>query len=191
MGFAIWLGCTVLAAALGGWLLAWFEGRWRMSERRAEATGRFRGWAIFAAGIYAGVALTTFGFQSYIRSHPVFRLPRMRCKSDKRCGLVRHLASPVAGVSRRRLKRPASRQGSTAAIIPAKIRVQDRTCDTDEPRQALSILGLFVASFDCSWMRAVSRTVPHGSVDFLVGYFSDRRFVGLVRGLLLRHLFRG
>lgn len=69
MGFAIWLGCTVLAAALGGWLLAWFEGRWRMSERRAEAMGRFWGWAIFAAGIYAGVALTTFGFQSYIRSH--------------------------------------------------------------------------------------------------------------------------
>ena len=55
MGFAIWLGCTVLAAALGGWLLAWFEGRWRMSERRAEAPGRFWGW--------------TFGFQSYIRSH--------------------------------------------------------------------------------------------------------------------------
>jgi hypothetical protein len=25
-------------------------------------------WAIFAGGIYAGVALTTFGFQSYIRS---------------------------------------------------------------------------------------------------------------------------
>jgi len=69
MGFAIWLGCTVLAAALGGWLLAWFEVRWRMSERRAEATGRFWGWAIFAAGIYVGVALTTFGFQSYIRSH--------------------------------------------------------------------------------------------------------------------------
>ena len=69
MGFAIWLGCTVLAAALGGWLLAWFEVRWRMSERRAEATGRFWGWAIFAAGIYTGVALTTFGFQSYVRSH--------------------------------------------------------------------------------------------------------------------------
>ena len=113
MGFAIWLGCTVLAAALGGWLLAWFEGRWRMSERRAEATGRLWGWAIFAAGIYTGVALTTFGFVCSFA--PVLRLPRVRCKSDKRCGLVCHLASPVAGVSRRRLKRPASRQGSTAA----------------------------------------------------------------------------